>query len=81
MAILILVPNCHTYFDIMSNTEGVVFDRELRRKFHAKDLNNRLLNCIQHEHTGMSTVPYLIVKRGELDSFYMHVGPVLTLIS
>ena len=66
MVMLSLLPICHAYFDIMSITEGVVFDRELRQKCHAKDLNNCLLNCIQYEHTGVSIVPYLIVKRWEI---------------
>ena len=52
--------NCHTYFDIMSITEGVVFDRELRQKLR-KNLNNRSPFKL---HT-LSTMPYLIVKGWE----------------
>ena len=47
-----------TYFDITFIKEGVIFDRELRQKLHTTTIwmRNRLLNCIQHEHTGVSTI-------------------------
>ena len=59
---LMLLPNCHAYFDIMSITEGVVFDRELRRKLR-KDLNNQ--SPFKTAYSTISTMPYLIVKRWE----------------